>query len=140
MNDDLNPTQLMVLQAIERAAEAGHQCPSNAQIFDLVGCGINQGSQIIAALERKGVITVERRQNRRVVTIVSTGKRTAGDISAAHWRYAGHAKKIKGGREMHSPVRRTDSQIDALPRVDRDPCFFCGARKDACRCGHGTHL
>jgi DNA-binding MarR family transcriptional regulator len=137
MKDGLTPIQAMVLKALTRAANADCECPTNSDLADSLGT--TNGSEIIAALEAKGLIAVERSNSRRVVTILSSGKRTAGTITDVPWRQRSrNRKKTKLTKPPRDTVTADD--LDGLTFVDRDPCFYCGARKDACRCGHGGHL
>ena len=72
----------VVLSMLERAAEAGDNCPNNATIAAAIGSPtISAGANIISLLETMGIITVERSRCARVVRINRTGKRTAGVIS-----------------------------------------------------------
>jgi SOS-response transcriptional repressor LexA len=70
-----------MLRALERAANAGVPCPSNEDLSRTLGyASPSKASDLIATLETIGFITVERGSDTRVVTIVKTGKGTAGDI------------------------------------------------------------
>lgn len=126
-----------VLASIEHAAEAGTACPSNTAFADELSIGASKGSDIIARLERKGLIKVQRGNSMRVVTIVATGKRTAGEITKPHWRLRDKAAPCEESprRERREQPVPIPALRDDPPRVHRDPCFFCGARADACECG-----
>jgi hypothetical protein len=70
-----------MLRALERAANAGVPCPSNDDLSRTLGyASPSKASDLIAMLETIGFITVERGCDTRVVTIVKTGKRTAGEV------------------------------------------------------------
>lgn len=130
----LSRVQQLVLGLIEIAADEGLPCPTNTQLFDELGVSISEGSTILVALELKGLIKVERGSSRRVVTIVATGKRTAGEITNTHWRYRPkESERQKAKRRVENHQSRME-EVE-LRRVDRDPCFRCGSRKDACQCG-----
>lgn len=63
---------------LERAANAGVKCPTNADLAELMGYNtIGKPAEWVVRLERAGLIEVERRNTGRVVTIVATGKKTA---------------------------------------------------------------
>lgn len=74
---------------LERAANAGAVCPTNVELADILGYSSGNGpSGLVNLLEVSGLITVERSNIGRVVTIVKTGKRTSGIIikrRAADW-------------------------------------------------------
>lgn len=67
------------LAILERAADAGEPCPTNETLARLLGYASGNGpSGLVNLLEVSGLITVARSNAGRVVTIVKTGKRTAG--------------------------------------------------------------
>lgn len=128
------PSQdLAVLNAIKRAAAAGRPCPTNDILAGIIGAGsVSTPARCIKRLERKGLISVQRGNSQRVVTVAATGQRTAGHIEHPHWRER---------RGMKEPVRRQyNSRLGASERepavpddfvpVDRTPCFRCGVRGD----------
>lgn len=85
-----DPWEAMVYRELHRAAEAGQPCASNADLGDTIGSINSTGSTvagIVKRLEMRGLITVERYQRERRVTIVATGKSTAEvRTPAPHWR------------------------------------------------------
>jgi hypothetical protein len=69
------------LAILERAANAGDTCPTNTALADLLGYASGNGpSGLVNLLEVSGFISVERSNAGRVVTIVKSGKRTAGIV------------------------------------------------------------
>jgi hypothetical protein len=71
----------VVMSLLSRAAEDGARCPNNPEIAYRIGAGSPaSAARSVALLETMGLITVERGHMSRVVTIVATGKRTAGAI------------------------------------------------------------
>jgi hypothetical protein len=71
-----------ILRRLERAAEAGERCPSDAELAE--DCGLNTRNEAqwrvrkLAALGViESVVATERNVRTRVVTIVHSGKRTA---------------------------------------------------------------
>lgn len=67
------------LAILERAANAGDICPTNETLADLLGYSSGNGpSGLVNLLEVSGLITVARSNAGRVITIVRTGKQTAG--------------------------------------------------------------
>lgn len=75
-----------IYDAIARAAAAGERCPSNGELCDIVGVGsAGTTSVLVTRLERAGAIEVARGSASRVVTIVATGRRTAGRICKPHF-------------------------------------------------------
>jgi len=121
-----------VLKLVTHAAEMGEPCPSNLVIADVTGS--TSGSALVASLERKGLIRVERGNSKRVVTILATGRRTAGQIRKPHWRDRPETR-TKARKVRPKVALAQEPAPESLPRVDRDTCFWCGARGDACRCG-----
>ncbi len=80
-------TEAVILAALTDAADHGRRCPTNEELGALLDFGLSAPPGIMARLERQGLITVERYQRERRVTIVSTGKATAQvNTPALHWR------------------------------------------------------
>lgn len=69
------------LAILERAANAGAVCPTNDMLATMLDYASGNGpSGLVNLLEVSGFITVERGCSGRVVTIVKTGKKTAGVV------------------------------------------------------------
>jgi len=83
-----DPWENMVYRALCRAAEADERCPTSIEIATMLDCSPGgTATGIVARLERRGLIQVERYQRERRVTIVATGKSTAQvRTPAPHWR------------------------------------------------------
>ena len=80
-----------VFALIKAAAEYGAPCPKNGEIAAAIGLSSPSAvSGHISLLVTAGLITVERGNSSRVVTIVKTGKRTAGSVVKPHWREREH--------------------------------------------------
>lgn len=78
---DRDDRLLRLLRILEQAADAGDVCPSNSDLADRLGYAAhNTASNAVSLLETMGFITVARGKRNRVVTIVKTGKRTAGVV------------------------------------------------------------
>ena len=126
------------MSRLERAANAGHPCPSNGVLAGAIGASSSSNPvNVMARLQKRGLITVERFATSRIVTITATGKSTFGDRSKApHWRVAGAknpgAYTGKGRRPDQLPLReRVAITPEAMPEpVDRTPCPRCGVRAD----------
>ncbi len=136
MSPELTYNEKAVMALLESAADAGVACPSNTAIGNRLG--MSGGSEILSSLERKGLIKVERGSSKRVVTILATGKRTAGEITSLHWRLRpenqGKLKARAGERcEKKRPPERL---VEDLPRVEQASCFWCGTRFEGQRCGN----
>lgn len=72
---------------LQRAANNGCVCPSNEALASMLGyAGPSKPCDLMALLVTMGFITVESGHNARVVTIVKTGKRTAGSIGKPRTR------------------------------------------------------
>lgn len=67
------------LAILERAANAGDVCPTNEALASMLGYASSNGpSGLVNLLDVSGFITVERSHSGRVITIMKTGKKTAG--------------------------------------------------------------
>ena len=74
----LSYAERVTFEAICAAAEAGGVCPSNNQILELTGYNAAaMAPAMVAKLEERGLIRVDRRQRCRIVEVIATGKRTA---------------------------------------------------------------
>ncbi len=74
----LSEWEQVVMNELTRAAREQGTCPTNLDLEMMLGC--QSGSvapSIVARLERKGLITVQRYQRFRTVTICATGETTA---------------------------------------------------------------
>lgn len=74
-----------IFALIRQAAERGEACPTNEALGERFGCS---GQRIVAALhflESAGMISVERGNDCRVVTIRASGQKTAGEVVSPHW-------------------------------------------------------
>lgn len=126
----------IVLAAITRAANAGTRCPYNGELADMIGgMSPTAGLNIVAALEKQGLIKVERFGAGREVTVIATGKKTFYDgVRNPHWRIAMDNRAVP----IHVVQRpRAGKAADELPdennlppRIDREPCPRCGVRAD----------
>lgn len=133
----MTPQEAHVFRMIESAAKAGRVCPTNNDIVEQIDArSTSQASAIVSRLERFGLIKIERGNCSRVATIVATGKRTRGEITAPHWRErVGHVASV-----YRKPVRAV--HVEPIPEpimlspIRRDPCPRCGVRGDI-GCAHG---
>lgn len=126
----------IVLRMIVRAAERGEKCPTNDCIAAAIGAASpSSGPTVLDRLARRGLITVERGNMLRVVTVLATGKRTAGVVKRDHWRFRPEnaARRHIG----YSARQKADKPIPVEspgPRLFREPCPRCGTRADyGCR-------
>lgn len=70
----------VLLGMIADAAAKGAACPSNADMALALGFTPQSVINIMKRLEKAGTIIVRRASQSRIVTIVATGERTAGEI------------------------------------------------------------
>lgn len=70
---------------LKAVAARGDVCPTNALLRERFGVGDQSIVSAFHFLESNGMITVERGNARRVVTIRATGQRTAGTVTKMHW-------------------------------------------------------
>lgn len=88
----LTYTERLTFEAICAAAEAGRPCPSNNEILEMTGYNaVAMAPLMVAKLEERGLIRVDRRQRCRIVEIVATGKRTA--VPTGHHNENPHVPK-----------------------------------------------
>jgi hypothetical protein len=135
---DTSALDEVVLRLLTEAAEAGLKCPSNVEIAAAADMASpSTGPRVIKRLARHGLIEVETGQHARVVTIVATGKRTAGVAGRTHWRYRPENRhKLKRNYAPLKPKVETATLSEPNPtRVHRDPCPRCGVREDV-GCAH----
>lgn len=141
----LTPTEQRVYGMLVHAADYGLPCPKNMEITAALDrTSPSAGSELIKQIADKGHIKLTRGQCRRVITIVKTGKSTAGEIPAPHWRdrpddYTAteKAKPWRAEREAgerralmaQAEKERIERMVDEL-YVNRDPCLSCGVRRD----------
>lgn len=75
---------VIVMKMLTDAANKGEACPRNDAIIRKIGAkSVARGADIMAKLERMGLISIERASDSRCVTILSTGAQTAPLRSAA---------------------------------------------------------
>lgn len=103
-----------VLIELGRAANAGEMCPTNDAMATKLHMWPNQVSLCLVRLKREGAISTENGTYGRIVTITTTGKRTAGRMPGP----------------PRSPVRSPKEPRVLPPRIFREPCPRCGIRAD----------
>lgn len=97
---------------LERAADNGLPCPTNTQIADLLGMMSRSGGhKLLAEMERRGLVKLDREHGVRNITIVGRAASPA--------------------RYNRQPPRIDESR---LTRVDSRACFNCGAAYARCNC------
>lgn len=136
MSGALLPIEALVLTLLERAANARQPVPSNYAIADRIGASSpSTPSHVLKKLEQHGLIRVERFQAGREITIVATGARTAFDGERTPHSHAGRRRAPAKIAEPRPAVAEPPArELATLVRVDRDPCFRCGTRRDlGCR-------
>lgn len=71
-----------VMRLLEQAARLGNECPPNARLAS--ACGLTSptaGGKVLERLQGKGLIEVLGKPSARVIRIVATGLRTAGQVT-----------------------------------------------------------
>lgn len=106
------PLQSEVLAIAERYAATGEQLPTDGEIGAEIGKSGGAVTSAFHSLACKNYLELERYGRVRVVTICRTGKRT--------------------GMPDADTVRKA---LEGPTYADRDCCFKCGSRADACLCG-----
>jgi hypothetical protein len=123
------PVMTKMMKWLERCAEAEDPCPKNAEIaaeFDFES--VSSSVSLLAGLQRDGLIVIERFQNARRVTIVSSGLKTSLPHTVQpHWRdLPQHAVPREPEMEKGAPylapyiVRRELSGIAGEIAVEAD--------------------
>jgi hypothetical protein len=104
----LTPWEQRAFAAIEAAANEGRRFPTADDLMEAIGCESHASTvNVVARLELRGLITVERFQRERVGTIVATGKRTAEPKTRAkHWR-----ERVEHLPEPLHLIRRRDQKL-----------------------------
>lgn len=135
---------------LARCAEAGLPCPTNDMLIGLVGWQSPSAASVaLGRLEAAGRIIVQRGQASRIVTIVATGKRTAGEVPRPHWRHMTPEQRDECAERRQNPrpnprankkefeVERALERMAEKDRLDadaaanwmqRDPCLRCGVK------------
>lgn len=105
--------QAKVLSALAAAASRGEACPTNAQLADLLHMiSTSSACGIVTALERRGLIKVERFGAARQVTIVATGKATSRPANARpHWRLRPQTGEAVSGADLVGAIRAKASEL-----------------------------
>lgn len=86
MTRSLTPRQQRMLEILTAAAEAGAVCPTNDHLCEVMGMNsIGEPPTVMNALAKTGVIKVERFKQSRIITIVASGKATAGQRGDPHY-------------------------------------------------------
>lgn len=136
---------IRVLAALTEAAESEAPCPTNDELALRLELGATIVPHIVARLRDLGRILVEQMGNRRRITIVATGKRTAMSLSVgcaadrvlpperkidydtADRAFSAAMQEIGGRFENAMTVRETLNQMPRLPPLNHTP-FGCALR------------
>lgn len=71
-----------VMRLLEQAARLGNECPTNARLASACGLTSSSGAgKVLDRLQEKGLIEVLGKPSARVIKIVATGLRTAGQVT-----------------------------------------------------------
>ena len=104
-----------IFNALAAAARIKAPCPTNYQLADLIQASSPSSlSEHLKYLEGDGLIEVIRSGGNRYVIITATGEQTT-------WT------DIRAARQLSHSDRKDPAM---MPKVERDPCFKCGARGD----------
>lgn len=127
----LRPQDERILAILTQAAAAGAVCPTNEQLADAIGAAeASQPATIMRKLRNRGVITVEQLGKHRQVTIVASGEATAEITGKRRDRVAELAKAAKTKAEGQPAQSTLAALVEPLPTVNREPCTWCGTRRD----------
>ena len=131
----ISPTQHRLLAIITDAAERGDVCPTNTALCEALGVSsVGQMSGFVKRLELYGYIQVDRASNTRVVTVQTTGKRTAGPKVCQHWTkrepdvFASFAASETVQKEAARAGRRTTLSEAIMARADADQARLTAER------------
>lgn len=124
------------MRLIEQAASLGEPCPKNETIAVAIGySSVSASCRVLNRLEANGLIHVERGAINRVVTILATGKRTAGVVHHQHWRF--QTDRVPPPPSAPKPYKPRQPALLSHPAINREPCSRCGVRADY-GCQHST--
>ena len=136
----LSPSARAMFAMIALAAEADEPCPPNRAIAGTLGLSsVGHVPALLNHIQAAGLIRIERGLSSRIVTILASGERTAGEPGRIHRRHRFEREErrhINPGDER--PRKRADraAATGAPSRsIARDPCFHCGVRADI-GCAH----
>lgn len=121
-----------VAAILSLAADAGEACPTNAGLAAAIGSAhVGAIPPLLNRLQAAGLIEIARGKSGRIVTLLTSGKRTAGEPKAPALRLDRHSSLPRAAAESGRPKARQArrEQIDPPP-TDREPCFRCGVRGD----------
>lgn len=105
----ITPRERRLLEILTRAADKGEVCPTNDQICAMMGMqSIGTPPTVMNKLIKRGQISVERFGNSRIVTILATGKATAGERGTPHF----------STRRENVPVHRLSDDEAAIFKRD----------------------
>lgn len=142
----MTPEEQKILEIVTAAANAGEPCPTNSKLADMMHFKSHSGPLgLLQRLQSRGLITLERFQVERRVTINATGRRTKVYNTQPHWRDIENYKaagdkfppmpRARTSRGCPRNVVKPAMETEILERVSRDPCFRCGTRGDVgCDC------
>lgn len=132
--------QRRLYEILKRAAANKEKCPTNSVLCELLGYGSVSGPiWVMERLISRGLISVQRNNHCRVVSIIDNGMKTAGVVEGQH-----HAAKpgyvrptVKSGRRVPTVRKNSSFDRDAAEFYKiapySEPCFYCGAARG---CGH----
>lgn len=133
----LTDRERQLLALLEAAAEAQRPAPENGELAERLGMkSISGPPALLKRLEARGMIRVARFSKSRQVTIVATGKATRAPAGACqpHFSLTRSAKRPATAAGTAASTPADPGPAVSLVRVDRDPCFRCGTRRDlGCR-------
>lgn len=119
VSEPLSAAQNLLLRHIEAVANAGAVLEGNTGLADAIGLtSTDQVQKLFAKLVIAKRIKVQVISNRRVVTILETGKRTGKPVVSKSKIPVSHGRQERPAgtaRERSVPVMQT-----------RDPCIACG--------------
>ncbi len=107
--------QKKVLNILSNAAENGLPCPSNEEIQEVIGYKqITTASRAVTALNESGLISVSIVDNRRTVTITSSGKST---LPAKH-RFNDAERPVGRKSRAKQPENAKENARQVLLRIE----------------------
>lgn len=121
----MNDTDKAMMSIIRQSIADKAPMPVERDLMVLLGVMSGATTQdSLRRLRRAGVIDVRVVKGRRVVRIIETGEETAEPET-------GSARLCVDPEPAHD--------VSQLPRVNRDPCGFCGVRADI-GCRHSVQV
>lgn len=119
---DLTPWEARAYATIVEAAEQSRPAPTADELQERCGCeSVSTTVDLVHRLERRGLITVERYQRSRRITIIATGKATAPvKNTTPHWRTQPRPRALPTPPVQQLRMRQPDVTAEIIRAAHAD--------------------